>query len=97
MWFIHVLHLVHPTLQALYKFCLKLKTKEKNSSHTKERNKSKKTTVPVVEGCEDQTCTDLGVEDDHYSGIRSIIFECQVKLDIDNFHTFLDLAEGRRN
>jgi hypothetical protein len=72
MWFIHVLHLFHPTLQALQKFCLKLKTKEKKLSQTKERNKSKKTTLPAVEGCKDQTCTYLGVEDDHHFGIRSL-------------------------
>jgi hypothetical protein len=61
---------------------------ERNSSHTKERNKRKKTIVPVVEGCEEHTCMDLGVEDDHHSGIRSILFEHWIKLDMDNFHTF---------
>jgi hypothetical protein len=28
-----------------------------------------KTTIHVVEGCEDNTCTNLGMEDDHHSGI----------------------------
>jgi hypothetical protein len=55
-----------------------IKTKEKNSSYTKERNKSKKTTIPMVEGCGKHSCKDLGVEDDHHSRIRSIPFECQV-------------------
>jgi hypothetical protein len=66
----------------------KKKKEERNSSHNKEINKSKKTTVPVVEGCEKHTCTYLGVEDDHHSGIQDVPFERQLKLDMDNFHTF---------
>jgi hypothetical protein len=46
------------------------------------------TIVHVVEGCEEHTCTNLGVEDDHHSAIQSILFKRQVKLDMDNFHTF---------
>jgi hypothetical protein len=66
----------------------KKKKEERNSSHNKEINKSKKTTVPVVEGCEKHTCIDLGVEDDHHSGIQDVPFERRLKLDMDNFHTF---------
>jgi hypothetical protein len=73
------------------------KRKRKNSSHTKEKNKSMKTTVPVVEGCEEHTCTELGVEDDHLSGTRSISFERRVKLVMDNFHTFWELAGRTKN
>jgi hypothetical protein len=46
------------------------------------------TIVHVVEGCEEHTCTNCGVEDDHHSGIQSILFKHWVKLDMDNFHTF---------
>jgi hypothetical protein len=56
------------------------KKKEKNSIHNKWRNKSKKTIVPVVEECEDRIYIDLGVEDDHHSGIQSIPFERWTKL-----------------
>jgi hypothetical protein len=90
MWFIHVLHLFHPTPK-LYNFFFKIKKQKKkgrNSSHTMERNKSKKTIEPVVEGCEEHTCTDLGVEDDHHCAIRGIRLERRVKLDMDIFHTF---------
>ena len=50
----------------------------------------------MVEGCEEHTCIDLGMEDDHHFGIQSIPFERWVKLDMFNFHIFWELAEGRR-